>query len=1311
PKAVGVKGLPPVKAKAGEAAGDVEVGEGKRGEATVGEEGASGKESEDGVEAGAAGKRPPVLKAVGAKGVPPAALPKAVGVKGLPPVKAKAGEAGGNVEVADVLLFFGIPVLISGEPLKSVGLDLLNELSHSPNSSARFCERKEQNSRFVAGGTLGPKNLVKLSAALLSRASNVQAKSKVLPQTSDGNAPVQTMRTLPSKVNQKGELPINPRLVTSRVDASANQNTPREWVFTSTAFDTELMACQTPDYILTGSIFYSLGPKAAIQCISGLLTTPQTQRPSEVKKHINTPSGFEKIKGLYDSPTDLIPWDSSLRTSASTSCTQICKLPPAQYATAVTVWSELVLYQKSQVIVVVESHNKSIARIVPSLLAGFAYLSGFTINEQMRFIKSVSRIYDALALWTTVVSPGKGEKCVCQWRWIIGFNPNGQARDISLSGCLLSEAPSAEEGVLKIVALCVESALSDKFNPEILGITGVSSKQLQESLLHSGQVEHKNKNKEALSVVKEQLKAALECDLVEAAYTIRICLAYWVLCRGTYLRSEDFDAAEVFLGSPKGRLHLLFERSPECHEDLVRQLRNTLYDTVFHYVVQLGNKSIQRSFQSLVPHDAYTRQSKVLNVVIEESPLHTNTEGQLSFTGLSCQAMQVLQVATAFRGLHNLQRVLEADHVIVPPYLNSIRQKPHAQLLVQFLFSRNGGLIPFLAHSPINMEDASRWLTWIRKKPFAQKIIDEAPNGSLVVDWLGQWFTTGLRELTKASWIASGSTLHLIEGMLRSATATRMCSRIPFYSSARRLLNAAKDSLAFGLLERPVLVVDSSDTWLTRWLHGELNRVEEWQSFGFPVVARLEDLPKYCPRLFGATAFKSKEETMRVLQKYVDNNDFISGRDLLFCRSTAYNSLYAFELAAKSIEQERESKIQSLGFQWEALQLWKAKLQNGKGNQKTHKSGTPGISRCGMYPRLTTKSQLANIEPAASQVQIASSGTVQSSGSRRESGKDSTSCETGGSLVNEIDSQSAHTRAWPWCVALLRGGKQPGKPQPLSSLSMDVAPSSSTFPHRDAVTKSSEGLTKRNLAWSSAPLTRFSSSEKGSSETLHAHFERESVGPALDMNSETKIVGIRCVDAFSKCQPRAVVPPKKHQESDAMVPFGNCEGVTLEKENTMCKTLQERKLRSNAADVDETPAHCGSSHLESLRQNPCLTQEVGMNQQNSKPEIGNLPASVAFACDTAATTTSYCTNSGSKSSVAAFTTNSSVARGATGQTEVDEASDTDNTSTTARIRAMWRTDKKDRAWRGLVVLPKTGESNLQNSKTKTECSAEGEYAH
>lgn len=132
-----------------------------------------------------------------------------------------------------------------------------------------------------------------------------------------------------------------------------------------------------------------------------------------------------------------------------------------------------------------------------------------------------------------------------------------------------------------------------------------------------------------------------------------------------------------------------------------------------------------------------------------ESSFHANTEGQLSFTGLSCQAMQVicpnfhrittgtfflsslvkmqhrrvsgsfkafsgckyvggslqvLQVATAFRSLHNLQRVFEADHVIVPPYLNSIRQKPHAQLLVQFLFSRNGGLIPFLAHSPINME-------------------------------------------------------------------------------------------------------------------------------------------------------------------------------------------------------------------------------------------------------------------------------------------------------------------------------------------------------------------------------------------------------------------------------------------------------------------------------------------------------------------------------------------------------------------------------------------------------------------------------
>lgn len=68
--------------------------------------------------------------------------------------------------------------------------------------------------------------------------------------------------------------------------------------------------------------------------------------------------------------------------------------------------------------------------------------------------------------------------------------------------------------VLTIFCFLV-GALSDKFNPEILGITGVSSKQLQESLLHSGQVEHKNKNKEALSVVKEQLKAALECDLVE----------------------------------------------------------------------------------------------------------------------------------------------------------------------------------------------------------------------------------------------------------------------------------------------------------------------------------------------------------------------------------------------------------------------------------------------------------------------------------------------------------------------------------------------------------------------------------------------------------------------------------------------------------------------------------------------------------------------------------------------------------------------------------------------------------------------------
>ena len=62
--------------------------------------------------------------------------------------------------------------------------------------------------------------------------------------------------------------------------------------------------------------------------------------------------------------------------------------------------------------------------------------------------------------------------------------------------------------------------------------------------------------------------------------------------------------------------------------------------------------------------------------------------------------IQVLQLALAFRGLNNLQRIMEMDTVALPPYLDSIGKIPQTQLLVQIFFSRHGGLIPFLAQGP-----------------------------------------------------------------------------------------------------------------------------------------------------------------------------------------------------------------------------------------------------------------------------------------------------------------------------------------------------------------------------------------------------------------------------------------------------------------------------------------------------------------------------------------------------------------------------------------------------------------------------------
>lgn len=73
-----------------------------------------------------------------------------------------------------------------------------------------------------------------------------------------------------------------------------------------------------------------------------------------------------------------------------------------------------------------------------------------------------------LAQWSTIVSPDKGEWSLCQWRWIIGFNGTGQARCISLTGSVISEPPPADEGLLKIVLLTVQSKYDGPLKPTVL---------------------------------------------------------------------------------------------------------------------------------------------------------------------------------------------------------------------------------------------------------------------------------------------------------------------------------------------------------------------------------------------------------------------------------------------------------------------------------------------------------------------------------------------------------------------------------------------------------------------------------------------------------------------------------------------------------------------------------------------------------------------------------------------------------------------------------------------------------------------------
>ena len=76
---------------------------------------------------------------------------------------------------------------------------------------------------------------------------------------------------------------------------------------------------------------------------------------------------------------------------------------------------------------------------------------------------------------------------------------------------------------------------------------------------------------------------------------LRICLAYWVLSKGANLISEDLDFAEQLLGAQTGLLHTIFKQCSGQEEGLSRQLRSSLYESLFYFVVQLANREVQVS--------------------------------------------------------------------------------------------------------------------------------------------------------------------------------------------------------------------------------------------------------------------------------------------------------------------------------------------------------------------------------------------------------------------------------------------------------------------------------------------------------------------------------------------------------------------------------------------------------------------------------------------------------------------------------------------------------------------------------------------
>ncbi|KAL8439567.1 hypothetical protein Efla_007427 [Eimeria flavescens] len=857
--------------------------------------------------------------------------------------KAAAGLASGKSPALGKPLGKGLGVKLSG-PVKARSPGVADGETGGDGEDGFDRGLATKTTRLLVGGQ-------KASSISVARNTKDDLECALLRKTSASEPRSVKVASAGNGTSQEGATPVTDDRVSEAFEGVAAGEqcaaalkvgclSPKEINFPESLIDTELLLPETNAFVVTGSCFYCLGPKAAVEalCGAGIEEEAEAAASLETMQAADATVALSGIKGLYDSPSSLLQWSSTQNASASLSCTQVGKLPAVQFTTALSVWSELVLHQKSQVIAVVGSRLDRSDRVVPSLISSFGCLSGSNVKEQMRFSACISRVYKVLALWGTLDSSFSGQSTVCQLRWTLEFTSKGELRRMNVSGALLAEGPPSAEGALEVILHCVHGVLTDNDALRTLGLAGLSLDQLRDSVLRgeAGMVVGTCRSAKGLQALKDELEGGLGFSNLEAVNAIRICLACWLLSRGSDLQSADLDLIELLLGSAKGSLSALLQRCPSGIQKAALSLRNILYEAVFNSVLKAATKAVQVSFslpgstrsQALIAVAALILKGCLFGVRAD-SPSSSFAEGSLTFSDCICRVTEMVQMAHAFRGLHNLQHVLKTDGVDMPPYLASLTASPQPQLLVQLFFSRQGGLIPFLSQAARSIEDIWRWMAWARHEKSLKSLLRVDSSGSLDINWLGKWTTLDLADFAAASQIVDTPTFNMIGRLLRGASASMMCMRSSNASNlsyATRLLQAVKHSVVLELVERPVVVLRSSDSCLASWTYEELRRVEDWQNFGFPVAARLSDLAKYCPHLFGSAALEEQEAAASALAAYLNPNDFAAGRSLVFFRSAAYNSLHAYELAAASIEAERQQQLRCLRLNWEDLQTRKAEL-------------------------------------------------------------------------------------------------------------------------------------------------------------------------------------------------------------------------------------------------------------------------------------------------------------------------------------------------------------------------------------------------